>query len=157
MDHGMRNHSLVHHSIYLEPPQGQIEQIVSNQQSDATYLKVKSGRWQLSEDPEDRKDGLWIWGLFTEPLYPFLLLQIDTEEYVIPGSNDGDAIQPLKLYTQINHKRDKKTGQVELDAAPLNIREFESVKGKCLLVWLCIYSNVVVYAIFSFCHSVSLS
>ena len=21
-------------------------------------------RWTLSEDPNDRKDGLWIWGLF---------------------------------------------------------------------------------------------
>jgi hypothetical protein len=23
-----------------------------------------SNRWTLSEDPNDRKDGLWIWGLF---------------------------------------------------------------------------------------------
>ena len=97
------------------------------------YLKVMKGRWQLSEDPEDRKDGLWIWGLFKEPLYPFMLLQIETEEYALPGE-EGDAIQPLKLYAQINHKRDKDTGEVELEAATLNIREIESMKGKIICV-----------------------
>jgi hypothetical protein len=95
------------------------------------YLKVKKGRWQLSEDPEDRKDGLWIWGLFKEPLYPFMLLQIETEEYSLPGDEE-DAIEPLKLYAQINHKRDKDTGEIELDAATLNIREIETIKGKTM-------------------------
>lgn len=113
-----------------EPPQGEIKQIVkeTNEESNVQYLKVKSGRWQLSEDPEDRKDGLWIWGLFKEPLYPFMLFQIETEEYPLPGE-EGDAIQPLTLYAQINHKRDKDTGNVELDAATLNIREVESIKA----------------------------
>ena len=69
-------------SSSTEPPQGEIKQIVkeTNEESNVQYLKVKSGRWQLSEDPEDRKDGLWIWGLFKEPLYPFMLFQIETEE-----------------------------------------------------------------------------
>ena len=71
---------------------------------------------------------MWIWGLFKEPQYPFMLLQIDTEEYTLPG-DDGDAIKPLTLYAQINHKRDKDTGEVELDAAALNIREIETIKG----------------------------
>lgn len=57
-----------------------------------------------------------------------MLLQIDTEEYTLPG-DDGDAIKPLTLYAQINHKRDKDTGEVELDAAALNIREIETIKG----------------------------
>eukprot|EP00557_Chaetoceros_sp_GSL56_P001056 CAMPEP_0176504588 /NCGR_PEP_ID=MMETSP0200_2-20121128/16021_1 /TAXON_ID=947934 /ORGANISM="Chaetoceros sp., Strain GSL56" /LENGTH=304 /DNA_ID=CAMNT_0017904045 /DNA_START=73 /DNA_END=987 /DNA_ORIENTATION=+ len=131
-----------------EPPQGTIQQIISSNQqqqqqqqgNDAktTYLKINRGRWQLSEDPEDRKDGLWIWGLFKEPLYPFMLLQIETQEYAIPGSSDGDAIQPLTLYAQINHRRDKNTGQVELDATPLNLREYESVKGVYICVCLCV-------------------
>lgn len=95
------------------------------------YLKVTGGRWQLSEDPEDRKDGLWVWGLFKEPLYPFMLLQIETEEYSLVG---GDAIEPLTLYAQINHKRDKETGEVELEAATLNIREIESIKGALLIL-----------------------
>ncbi|EJK56943.1 hypothetical protein THAOC_23071, partial [Thalassiosira oceanica] len=61
-----------------EPPQGTF---VANErrsssgedlsESDTTILKVKSSRWKLSEDPDDPKDGLWIWGLFKEPLYPF--------------------------------------------------------------------------------------
>lgn len=115
-----------------EPPQGSVKQIFPNNIEDTSpnvqYLKVTSGRWQLSEDPEDRKDGLWIWGLFKEPQYPFMLLQIETEEYALPG-DAGDAIQPLKLYAQINHKRDKETGEVELDAATLNIREIEQIKA----------------------------
>lgn len=116
----------------FEPPQGEIKQILPASSNDADsnvqYLKVTGGRWQLSEDPEDRKDGLWIWGLFKEPQYPFMLLQINTEEYTLPG-NEGDAITPLTLYAQINHKRDKDTGEVELDAATLNIREFETIKA----------------------------
>ena len=40
----------------------------ADEKSNVQYLKVKGGRWKLSEDPEDRKDGLWIWGLFQEPL-----------------------------------------------------------------------------------------
>mmetsp|Transcript_2129 Transcript_2129/g.3226 ORF Transcript_2129/g.3226 Transcript_2129/m.3226 type:complete len:243 (-) Transcript_2129:97-825(-) len=112
-----------------EPPQGDVVQIVPKSSEDGVqYLKVTKGRWQLSEDPEDRKDGLWIWGLFKEPLYPFMLLQIETDEYSLPGE-EGDAIQPLKMYAQINHKRDKNTGEVELDAATLNIREIESIKA----------------------------
>lgn len=66
--------------------------------------------------------------MFKEPQYPFMLLQINTEEYKLSG-NEGDAIEPLTLYAQINHKRDKDTGEVELDASTLNIREIESIKG----------------------------
>ena len=35
-----------------------------------------SGKWTLSEDKNDRKDGLWIWGLFEEPKYPFLYFNL---------------------------------------------------------------------------------
>jgi len=140
----------------FEPPQGQINQILASTSgivsasSDTTenandddesstnvndnvrYLQVKSGRWKLSEDPNDRKDGLWIWGLFEEPLYPFMLLQLETEEYNLPNydsEKEDDAIKPMTLYAQINHKRDKKTGEVELDAATLNLREIESINA----------------------------
>ena len=115
----------------FEPPQGYINQIVneSNENENVRYLKVKKGTWKLSEDPNDRKDGLWIWGLFAEPLYPFMLLQLETEEYPLPNSEENDAINPLTLYAQINHKRDKKTGEVELDAATLNLREVESINA----------------------------
>jgi hypothetical protein len=143
----------------FEPPQGQINQILAststsgnvsassdttenanndddesstNTNDNVRYLQVKSGRWKLSEDPNDRKDGLWIWGLFEEPLYPFMLLQLETEEYNLPNydsEKEDDAIKPMTLYAQINHKRDKKTGEVELDAATLNLREIESINA----------------------------
>ncbi len=120
----------------FEPPQGEIRQILPKEKKDngdddnrnVRYLKVTKGRWKLSEDPNDRKDGLWVWGLFAEPLYPFMLLQLETEEYALPGP-ENDAITPLTLYAQINHKRDKKTGEVELDAASLNLREVESINA----------------------------
>ncbi len=114
-----------------EPPQGVIKQILKETEDETEnvrYLKVSGGRWKLSEDPEDRKDGLWVWGLFKEPLYPFLLLQLETEEYKLPGSDDN-SIKPLTLYAQINHKRDKSTGEVELDAASLNLREIETINA----------------------------
>ena len=46
-----------------EPPQGSLSQMQGDEPS---RLQIVKSRWQLSEDPEDRKDGLWIWGLFKE-------------------------------------------------------------------------------------------
>ena len=43
-----------------------------------------AGTWQLSEDPDDKRDGLWVWGLFEEPLYPFLLVSLDSEKIGLP-------------------------------------------------------------------------
>ena len=119
-----------------EPPQGTF---VANErrsssdddssESDTTILKVKSSRWKLSEDPDDPKDGLWIWGLFKEPLYPFMLLQIETEKLTLPSGIDeeADSIPPLKLYAQINHARKEEVG-VELQSANLNVRILEKVQ-----------------------------
>lgn len=136
----------------FEPPQGTVVQVpTSNDESSTSTrninsLKIKGGRWKLSEDPNDRKDGLWVWGLFSEPLYPFMLLNIETEEYPLtsttrkiqkdddneddPAAND--SILPLKIYAQINHKRDRKTGQVTLEPATLTIRKMETVKADIL-------------------------
>ena len=123
-----------------EPPQGCLRQVglVSNDGdsedaeegggSSNSKIELVSSRWQLSEDPSERKDGLWVWGLFKEPLYPFLLLQMETKEIPLPGS-DGDAIKPLKLYAQLTHNRDRDTGKVELGGAPLNTREVETIKA----------------------------
>ena len=118
-----------------EPPQGSLSQImtgVGNSLEDGpslgkSGLTLTSSRWQLSEDPDDRKDGLWVWGLFKEPLYPFLLLQMETAEVPLPG-DEGDSIEPLALYGQLIHKRNKDTGNVELEGCALNVREIESVK-----------------------------
>lgn len=74
------------------------------------------------------KDGLWVWGLFQEPLYPFLLLKLETESLGL--SDHQDRIPALQLYAQLNHRRgdrgntnQSKGGSVTLDAAPLTIRE----------------------------------
>lgn len=107
---------------------GDAEDADGESSSNSNKLELTSSRWQLSEDPNDRKDGLWVWGLFKEPLYPYLLLQMETKEIPLPGS-DGDAIKPLKLYAQITHKRDKDTGMVELGSASLNVREVETIKA----------------------------
>lgn len=116
-----------------EPPQGDVKQVGGSiaskdgEEAPSPRLKVVKSRWQLSEDPEDRKDGLWIWGLFQEPLYPFLLLQLETDRVPLPGA-DGDFISPLKLFAQINHKRDKESGVV-LSAAELKVRKIETRKA----------------------------
>mmetsp|Transcript_4543 Transcript_4543/g.8361 ORF Transcript_4543/g.8361 Transcript_4543/m.8361 type:complete len:206 (+) Transcript_4543:80-697(+) len=103
-----------------EPPQGSLKQIKGD-------LQLTKSRWILSEDPDNRKDGLWVWGLFSEPLYPFLLLNLETGKFDLPGE-DGDSVLPLKLFAQINHKRDEEKG-VLLSQAELNVREIETVKA----------------------------
>lgn len=126
-----------------EPPQGTFNELnradaTSNdntEEGDAMTLKISRSRWTLSEDPNDKKDGLWIWGLFKEPLYPFMLLQLETKELkigTIDKNNDDDgetqdSIPPLKLYAQITHIRNEEVG-VELKPSNLNIRVLERVQ-----------------------------
>mmetsp|Transcript_7955 Transcript_7955/g.9746 ORF Transcript_7955/g.9746 Transcript_7955/m.9746 type:complete len:279 (-) Transcript_7955:11-847(-) len=129
-----------------EPPQGEIRQVdveVSSTPGDDDEdgndeaedlpsrgrLGIAGGRWQLSEDPEDRKDGLWIWGLFKEPLYPFMLLQMETEEVSLGGEGEeADSVGPLKLFAQISHVRDDTAGVV-LKSATVNVRQMETMKA----------------------------
>ncbi|KAI2513003.1 hypothetical protein MHU86_1294 [Fragilaria crotonensis] len=114
-----------------EPPQGIVKQIVNvlpaQENSVGPSLKIEKSRWQLSEDPNDRKDGLWIWGLFSEPLYPFLLLNIETSRVPLLA-DDGDFIKPLQLFAQITHSRDTKEGVV-LSSAELKVRDILTVKA----------------------------
>ena len=129
-----------------EPPQGYLQQLQQTDGEDKgdekPRLQVVKSRWQLSEDPNERKDSLWVWGLFEEPLYPFMLLQLETNRIVLPGggssSDDGDdesgnkqqqdAIKPIKLFAQLNHKRDKEVGVI-LDGGDLNVRQMETVNA----------------------------
>lgn len=123
-----------------EPPQGLLKQVAtttttsandeSNSGNEAAQVQITSSRWLLSEDPEDRKDGLWIWGLFEEPLFPFMLLQLTTGSISLPGS-EGDSIEPLSLFAQINHRIDEKTGTV-LSRADVKVRETETFKADLL-------------------------
>ncbi len=111
--------------VGYEPPQGVLKQVYSKDEEPT--FKIVSSRWQLSEDPNDRKDGLWVWGLFAEPLYPFMLLQIETDPIPLAGETT-DVIKPLKLFAQLKHKREKGIGVV-LSGGALNIREAETFKA----------------------------
>jgi hypothetical protein len=125
--------------VGYEPPQGQLVQVMREDEKENTSINILSSRWQLSEDPTERKDSLWIWGLFSEPLYPFLLLKMELDEIPLPGSAAGgdhvdgessssDAIAPFTLFAQINHKRED--GQVVLSSgADLTVKQKETIKA----------------------------
>jgi hypothetical protein len=108
-----------------EPPQGTLSQLLPESDDDGRTLRISKSRWLLSEDPNERKDGLWVWGLFKEPLYPFLLLTVETEAIDIPGE-DGDSIKPLTMFAKISHKRDEAQGVI-LNGSELNVRNFETI------------------------------
>jgi hypothetical protein len=74
-----------------------------------------------------------IWGLFKEPLYPFLLLNFEIDRISLPNNSNNpgeeDSIKPFQLYAQINHKRGD-NGEVILDlVSDINIREKETFKA----------------------------
>lgn len=65
--------------------------------------------WTLSEDKDDRKDGLWILGLFEEPKYPYLYFSINIFDTIMLPS--GDEVKlfdgknvPEKLDIRFDHK-----------------------------------------------------
>lgn len=73
-------------------------------------LGKQKARWLLSEDPEDRKDSLWIWGLFSEPLYPFILFELELSSKIEIA--EGVSIPEGSLFFQVDHRR--KDGAVQL-------------------------------------------
>ncbi|CAN0451057.1 unnamed protein product, partial [Ectocarpus sp. 12 AP-2014] len=89
--------------INFEPPQGSLEVIEDN-----PYFTQQAGkaRWTLSEAEDTRGAGLWVWGLFKDPLYPFLLLQVNNLEIV----SGGAKIAPGRLYVKVDHRRDDELG-----------------------------------------------
>jgi len=106
-----------------EPPQG-ATLVESCMPEDTLSLGQQSARWLLSEDPEDRGDSLWIWGLFKEPLYPFMLLELDLSAPVeMPV--EGVSIPAGKLYCQIDHRR--KDGSVQLGEGVVTYKVSEKV------------------------------
>eukprot|EP00560_Eucampia_antarctica_P010011 CAMPEP_0197828832 /NCGR_PEP_ID=MMETSP1437-20131217/5354_1 /TAXON_ID=49252 ORGANISM="Eucampia antarctica, Strain CCMP1452" /NCGR_SAMPLE_ID=MMETSP1437 /ASSEMBLY_ACC=CAM_ASM_001096 /LENGTH=183 /DNA_ID=CAMNT_0043430231 /DNA_START=355 /DNA_END=906 /DNA_ORIENTATION=+ len=103
----------------FEPPQGTLQVLTKDDDKDNNNVfSLQKGRWTLSEDPNDRKDSLWIWGLFKEPLYPFLLLTMETPTIPCGGDDDDDdSIPPLEIYSQITHRRDNTRGAI-LSSSP---------------------------------------
>jgi len=127
-----------------EPPQGRLTPsrkpaVVGEEggTGDDAWQYVDTGgrnRWLLSEDPDDRKDGLWIWGLFEEPLYPFCLLQLTLKDIPLmaAGVADGavaEVVPSFTAFAQIDHIIDRKTNQVELRPAEVTLRIVETVKA----------------------------
>lgn len=102
-----------------EPPQGTFH----SRNETVANLEIVKCRWMLSEDPNERKDSLWVWGLFSEPLYPFLLIQISLTE----KDNDGNMTPWPPLYAQITHRR--KGGSVFLEPADLKVRNLEQLNA----------------------------
>ena len=105
-----------------EPPQGFMR--VESCDPEATLLDGQQpARWRLSEDPEDRKDSLWIWGLFSDPLYPFILFEL---ELTAPLEiSEGVTIPEGTLYCQVDHRR--KDGVVQLGEGAVTYKVTEKV------------------------------
>ena len=97
-----------------EPPQGMVR-VEACVPEGIVELGVQPQRWQLSEDPDDRKDSLWIWGLFKEPLYPFMLFSLG----VCSGSELALA-DGSRLFLQCTHKGDG--GLTALTTGDVSIR-----------------------------------
>jgi hypothetical protein len=127
-----------------EPPQGTLKLLSDTKNNTTTStIPILKSRWILSEDPNDRKDGLWVWGLFKEPLYPFLLLTLQTNDIPLPNNNGTDFVPAMQLYAQINHRREE--GKVILEGKDLCWRQMETVRADPLgAATVDLYDNVVV-------------
>lgn len=101
-----------------EPPQGRI--FVEDDLNGVVNCDDKgySGTWTLSEDKNDRKDGLWIWGLFEEPKYPYLYFYLDIFNSTILASGEeepifgGDGVPNNRLNIRLSHNRDPIKGVI---------------------------------------------
>ena len=107
-----------------EPPQGRI--FVEDDYNGLIKVDDQgySGIWTLSEDKDDRKDGLWIWGLFEEPKYPYLYFNLNIYDDLVLPSGEKEAIfksikktndNNNRLNLRFNHVRDKERGVVLSD------------------------------------------
>lgn len=120
-----------------EPPQGKI--YIETDLSGIVKCDEKGigGRYTLSEDKDDRKDGLWIWGLFEEPKYPFLYMNMDVyNSTVLPSGEEepifgGTGLPNGRLYIRFSHQLVKEIGVV-LTAPQMNYKETEIVKADIL-------------------------
>ena len=121
-----------------EPPQGSIE---IEDDEELAFVQAGFHRWTMAEvrrhtslkncptrvsikltdstsplraqDPNERKAGLWIWGLFEEPLYPYMLLSFDCNR--IEVAEGGYHIPKGKLFAEVKHARGSKSGHALSD------------------------------------------
>eukprot|EP01036_Dinobryon_divergens_P023673 gene23673-32046_t len=95
------------------------------------------GSWTLSEDKNDRKDGLWIWGLFEEPKYPFLYFSLGVyNSTILPSGEeepvfgvDGGGIPNGRLDFRFFHQRDPQVGSVLEPRGEMTYRPTEMVQA----------------------------
>ena len=126
--------SLTHSNL---PPQGKIFVEDDIQGIIRCDDKGYAGIWTLSEDKDDRKDGLWVWGLFEEPKYPFLYLNLDLyNSTILPSGEeepifDGQGIPNGRLYLRMRHEREKERGAV-LSAGEMTFKLTDIVKADAL-------------------------
>ncbi|KAJ1472826.1 hypothetical protein T484DRAFT_1974456 [Baffinella frigidus] len=117
-----------------EPPQGIIKFEGSN------ILGGQRPSWNLSEDPAAEgfdKAGFWIWGLFEEPKYPFMLLEFEVLKEIPLSSG---VIPVGRMYGQCKVTRDKEKG-VSISDGTLSVKETERIDAD--LVGL---SQAILYA-----------
>ena len=99
-----------------EPPQGIVEiledddDVFAPARTNATTGVQMNNRWSLEEDPNERKAGLWIWGLFSEPLYPYLLFSMDVNRVEV--AEGGYHVPAGPVFAQMKHARGSKQGCV---------------------------------------------
>ena len=102
-----------------EPPQGVVEileddeNVFAGVKRNETSGVQMNNRWQLEEDPNERKAGLWIWGLFSEPLYPYLLFSLDVNRVEV--ADGGYHVPEGTLFAEMKHARGSKQGCVLSD------------------------------------------
>eukprot|EP01035_Chromulina_nebulosa_P017567 gene17567-23133_t len=101
--------------INYEPPQGRI--FIEDDFNGIIKVDENgySGMWTLSEDKNDRKDGLWIWGLFEEPKYPYIYFYLDVYDTYYSDNNEkpiypGETIPNNRLFFRFDHSIDKRIG-----------------------------------------------
>lgn len=121
-----------------EPPQGRIfiekDSLGLIQTDDKGFAVGQGIAWTLSEDKEDRKFGLWIWGLFEEPLYPYLYFSLGVYNNVMLKGNEGThsifggkGVPNQKLYFRFNHVR--QDGASVLSEGKMTYKEIEMMKA----------------------------
>jgi len=116
----------------FEPPQGKV--FVEDDVSGLCACTERgfAGTWTLSEDKNDRKDGLWVWGLFEEPKYPFLYFYLNVfDSLVLPSGEEeplfeGEGVPNNRLELRFSHSRDE-ASSVQLTAGEVAFKLTEMV------------------------------
>jgi hypothetical protein len=76
---------------------------------ESRYLHGARAFWRLDEDPSAQgfdKAGFWIWGLFEEPKYPFMFLQLELNQPIPLATGEVPA---GIIYGQVPNPRTRKT------------------------------------------------